>query len=337
MTIQSEVARPLKTWSHLANRRRRPTEYETVSVNLLWSTADPEAPWTMGQAIPMTRWYRQYRNDSPLKSADWDGFRDPDQLIYRNYTLIQDGQEAFVDGLIEDHNRNEHDVSLPDAWTQLLGNLYTPARYLMHAVQMSSNYLVALSPASAISNCFMFQAGDHLRWLSRVAYRTAELRIAKPHQDFGVAERRHWEQLAEWQGYRELTEKALVAWDWSEQFVALNLVLKPAIDAGFIGALGQSARRNGDSLTGLLLDAQLIDSERTRRWTVALVKFAIESEADNAAVIRGYLEKWNRLGVAAITKFCAGLPEADELTERALENYRANQLASGVSAELLEG
>jgi toluene monooxygenase system protein E len=335
MTTQSELARPLKTWSHLAGRRRRPTEYETVSTNLLWSTADPEAPWTMGQGIAMTKWYKKYRNYSPLKSANWDGFRDPDQLIYRNYTLIQDGQEAFVDGLIEDHSRNEHDVSMPDQWTQLLGRFYTPSRYLMHAVQMSSNYLVALAPASAISNCFMFQAGDHLRWLSRVSYRTAELRIAKPHQEFGAAERAHWEHSPEWQGYRELTEKVLVAWDWAEQFVALNLVLKPAIDAGCIGALGQCARRNGDTLTGLLADAQLIDSERTRRWTIALVKYALDSDPGNADVIRGFLEKWNPLGVAAMVKYCGGLPDGEELLERALETYRANQLASGVAAELL--
>ncbi len=60
-----------------------------------------------------------------MKSADWDGFRDPDQLIYRNYTLIQDGQESFVDGLLEDHSRNEHDPSMPDAWTELLGRMYS--------------------------------------------------------------------------------------------------------------------------------------------------------------------------------------------------------------------
>jgi toluene monooxygenase system protein E len=331
MTTLPEVARPLKTWSHLANRRRRPTEYETVSTNLLWTTNNPDAPFTMGEGIPMTKWYKKYRNGSPLKAADWDGFRDPDQLIYRNYTLIQDGQEAFVDGLIEDHSRNEHDVSLPDSWTQLLGRLYTPARYLMHAVQMSSNYLVAMSPASAVSNCFMFQAGDHLRWLSRVAYRTAELNIAKPDQGFANAERSHWEQSPEWQGYRELTEKTLIAWDWGEQFTALNLVLKPAIDAALIGALGQSARRNGDTLTGLLLDAQLIDSERTRRWTVALVKYAVDSDASNAIVLEGWFNKWNPLGEAAIVKFCAGLPEGDELTKRALDCYQASQLVSGAS------
>jgi toluene monooxygenase system protein E len=324
-----EVSRPLKTWSHLANRRRRPTEYETVSVNLLWSTSNPDAPWTMGDGIAMSKWYKKYRNSSPLKAADWDGFRDPDQLIYRNYTLIQDGQESFVDGLIEEYSRNEHDLSMSDSWTQLLGRLYAPARYLMHAVQMSSNYLVALSPASTISNCFMFQAGDHLRWLSRVSYRTAELGIAKPHQDFGQSERRHWEQSPDWQGYRELAEKTLVAWDWAEQFVALNLVLKPAIDSGFIGALGLAARRNEDTLTGLLLDAQLIDSERCRRFTTALIKFALESDSHNAAVIQGWIDKWNPLGETAISKYCAGLPEGDELCKRAFDNYRESQRVSG--------
>jgi toluene monooxygenase system protein E len=331
MPVSNEVLRPLKTWSHLANRRRRPTEYEAVSTNLLWSTSNPEAPWTMGDAITMSKWYKKYRNGSPLRSADWDGFRDPDQSIYRNYTLIQDGQESFVDGLLEDHSRNEHDPSLPDAWTELLGRIYTPSRYLMHAVQMSSNYLVALSPASTISNCFMFQAGDHLRWLSRVAYRTAELKVAKPNQGFDEAERKHWEQAPEWQGFRELAERVLVAWDWGEQFIALNFVLKSAIDAAFIGALGQAARRNDDTLTGLLLDAQLIDSDRTRRWTTTLVKHALDSNADNAGVIQGWIEKWNPLGEAAIEKFCAGLPDRNDLAKQALARFREIQLASGAA------
>jgi toluene monooxygenase system protein E len=327
--MTSDLERPLKTWSHLASRRRRPTEYEAVSTNLLWSTADTEAPWTMGQDIAMTKWYKKYRNNSAIKSSNWDSFRDPDQLIYRNYVLIQDGQESFVDGLIEDHSRNEHDLSTPDAWVQLLGRVYTPARYLMHAVQMSSNYLVALSPASAIANCFMFQSGDHLRWLSRIAYRTAELNMARPKRGFGDAERRHWEEAPEWQGFRELIEKTLVAWDWGEQFVALNLVVKPAIDAAFIGSLGQAARRNGDTLTALLLDAQFIDSERCRRFSSALVKFAVEGDPSNIAVINEWLAKWGPLGKAAIDEYCAGLPDGEELQQLASANFADGQIASG--------
>lgn len=334
MSTNPDVSRPLKTWSHLAERRRRPTEYETVSTNLLWSTGDKEAPWTLGQDIAMTKWYKKYRNNSAFKSTNWDGFRDPDQLIYRNYTLIQDGQEAFVDGLIEDHSRNEHDPSMPDGWTEVLARAYTPSRYLMHSVQMASNYLVAMSPASAIANCFMFQAGDHLRWLSRVAYRTAELNLAKPSQGFAQNERKHWETAPEWQGFRELIEKVLIAWDWGEQFVALNLVVKPAVDAAFIGALGQAARRNGDTLTALILDAQFIDSERCRRFSTALLKFAIESDPSNNAVVKGWIEKWNALGTKAVTAYCKGLPDGEELVAAAMVAFKDGQMASGM--KLLE-
>ncbi len=323
----SEPFKPLKTWSHLAARRRRPTEYETVSTNLLWSTEDPERPWTMGQAIPMTGWFKKYRNQSPLQHPDWDGFRDPDQLIYRNYTLIQDGQEAFVDGLFDEHHRNDHDEALPKAWLETLGTHWAPGRYLVHAVQMSSNYLVALAPASTIVNCFMLQAGDQLRWVSRIAYRTAALRKAHPGMGFGEAERSHWEGHQAWQGFREFAEKALVAWDWAEQFVALNLVLKPALDATFLTAFGRAGKAHGDNLTGLLADAQLIDSERSRRWSTELVRYSVAGRAENADILKAWIDKWQPLGVNAIEAFCVGLPDGTKIRDAAIVQYAANQKA----------
>lgn len=320
--------KPLKTWSHLAARRRRPTEYETVSTNLLWSTEDPDRPWTMGQAVPMSSWFKRYRNQSPLRHADWDGFRDPDQLIYRNYTLIQDGQESFVDGLLDEHQRNDHDESLPVDWLSMLATHWAPGRYLVHAMQMSSNYLVALAPASTIVNCFMLQAGDQLRWVSRIAYRTAALRKAHAGMGFGEAERTHWEEDPAWQGFRELAERTLVAWDWAEQFVALNLVLKPAVDAVFLTAFGREAKGHGDNLTGLLADAQLIDSERTRRWSSELVAYALSGNPANAEVLKGWLRKWQPLGHKAIDAFCGGITDSPGLRDAALTQYAANQAAS---------
>ena len=325
-TRETSTLRPLKTWSHLAARRRRPTEYETVSTNLLWSTQDPDRPWTMGQAIPMSGWFKRYRNESPLQHADWDGFRDPDQLIYRNYTLIQDGQEAFVDGLLDEHQRNDHDESLPQAWLEVLGSHWAPARYVVHAQQMSSNYLVALAPSSTIVNCFMLQGGDQLRWVSRIAYRTAALRKAHPGLRFGEAERAHWEQNPAWQGFRELAERALVAWDWAEQFVALNLVLKVATDAALL-SFGREGKRHGDSLTGLLADAQLIDSERSRRWTKVLVDYAVQGNPGNVEVLRGWFEKWQPLGLKALSAYCSSMPDAEDFEAAALEQYRINQAA----------
>ena len=66
MTDLSDLSKPLKTWSHLAGKRRRPSEYEIVSTNLLWST-DDEMPWALSPDIDMNKWYLRYRNNSPLR------------------------------------------------------------------------------------------------------------------------------------------------------------------------------------------------------------------------------------------------------------------------------
>ena len=39
-----QVLKPQKTWSHLAARRRKPSEYEIVSANLHYNDRDPDSP-----------------------------------------------------------------------------------------------------------------------------------------------------------------------------------------------------------------------------------------------------------------------------------------------------
>ncbi len=330
MTDTSDLSKPLKTWSHLAKQRRKPSEYEIVSTNLLWSTDDP-TPWALSPEIPMNKWYIKYRNESALRHEDWDAFRDPDQMIYRTYNVMQDGQETYVDGLLEEHSRNEHDSGLSAEWVAALGRLYTPARYPLHALQMGSSYLVQIVPSSTIENCAMFQAADQLRWVSRVAYRTKELADAYPEAGFIERERGYWEDDACWQGFRELMERALATYDWAEHFVALNLVAKPALDEAFIRQLGQSARRNADTLLAQLLDAQWIDSERCRRWTKALVDFARQTDG-NDAVLADWVAKWAALGDAAIDAYCAALPDNPDGAEAAKTAAREFRTTLGFSA-----
>lgn len=323
MTESSEL-KPLKTWSYLAGQRRRPSEYEIVSTNLLWST-DDEVPWSLAPGIHMNKWYMRYRDGSPLKHADWNAFRDPDELVYRSYNIMQDGQETYVDGLLDEHNASGHDGELSAGWLDSLALLYTPARYPLHALQMGSAYLVQMAPASTIVNCAMLQAADQLRWVSRIAYRTKELSVAAPGKGFGEAERSHWESHAAWQGFRELMERMLAAYDWGEHFVALNLVAKPAIDEAFARQLGNSARRAGDGLLRLLMDAQQADSARSRHWSEALVTMALENDANQGA-LADWVGKWAPLGDAAIDAYCAALPDDGDAAaeaKRAAEAFRA--------------
>jgi toluene monooxygenase system protein E len=269
----------------------------------------------------MAQWFKTNRNASPLKHTDWNAFRDPDEMIYRTYNMLQDGHENYVYGLFDQFSARGHDAMLEDAWARQLARLYTPARYLIHTLQMGSAYLVQIAPASTISNAAAYQSADALRWLTHTAYRTKELSKTFLDLGFGVNERSIWENDPAWQGFRELVEKGLTAWDWAESFVALNLVARPAFEEAVLRGLGQAGRHNGDTLLGLLTDAELADAERHHRWTGALVKQALETEG-NREVLQNWLAKWAPLGDAAVDAYCAQLPDSPGAAQKAMAGHR---------------
>ena len=311
-----QVLKPLKTWSHLATRRRKPSEYEIVSANLHYNDKRPDSPYELSPDMFMNTWYKKHTFGTALKHADWNAFRDPDEVVYRTYNLMQDGQETYVFGLFDQFNEREHDKALDPRWAGTLARLYTPARYLFHTLQMASSYVGQVSPASTITNCNYFQMADSLRWVSHTAYRTRELSQVFTDKGFGIDERRYWEQDPAWQGFRELMEKALTVWDWGEAIVVLSLVVKPAVEEAVLRRLGESARHNGDTLLGLLTDAQLIDSARHRRWTAAFVAMALQTP-DNLALIQSWIAKWEPLADRAIEAYCAALPDVPGAAEAA--------------------
>lgn len=325
--------KPLKTWSYLTTgARRRPSEYEVVSTGLHYHTRDPDQPFELSPDIPMAEWYKRYRNNSPLRHPDWDAFRDPDEMIYRTYNLVQDGQENYVWGLFDQFNARGHDQLLEPEWPAFLARAYTPARYVFHALQMGSAYVHQMAPGSTITNCAAYTSGDHLRWVTHTAYRTRELANAYPALGFGEQERAHWETLPAWQGFRDLVERALVAWDWAEAFTAFCLVVKPAVEEVLLGALGNVARQHQDLLLGLLTQAQMRDAERHRRWVAALVQMALSVDP-NRDVLEAWCRRWIPLGEAAIDAYCAALPEdGAAAAAQARAATRAFRMGTGLSA-----
>lgn len=311
-----QVLKPQKTWSHLAGRRRKPSEYEIVSTNLHYNDRDANAPYELDPDMFMNQWYKKNTFGTALKHADWNAFRDPEELVYRTYNMMQDGQETYVFGLFDQFNQREHNLSLEPTWVAALSRLYSPVRYLFHTLQMASAYVGQVSPASTITNCHYFQMADSMRWLSHTAYRTKELALSFPQHGFGTNERDIWENDPAWQGLRELAEKALCVWDWGQAIVVLNLVVKPAVEETVLRKLGDAARHNGDTLLALLTDAQLLDSARHRRWAAALVKMASETPG-NLALMQSWISQWEPLADRAIDAYCAALPDAPDAAESA--------------------
>jgi toluene monooxygenase system protein E len=281
------------TWSAFGELGRIPSEYEIVTHDTNYTLrAGRTAALELNPSAPANLWFLTYRDRSPLQVPDWDGFRDPDQLTYRRYVTLQDEQETVVRGILDEYSEAGHDAGLPGEWLGTLALLFTAARRPAHAVQLCHAYLGQMAPSSYISNCAAFAAGDMLRRVSLLAYRTRELQLAHPAVGFGTGDRARWETHPAWQPARRALEEALATYDWGESFVAVNLLLRPALDDVLLRRLGQAARAAGDDLTWLLLGSLEIDAARCRRWSTALAEFAVAARPGNAAVIERWTNRW---------------------------------------------
>jgi toluene monooxygenase system protein E len=175
--------------------------------------------------------------------------------------------------------------------------LFTPTRFPVHALQMCTAYLGHMAPASYISNCAVFGAGDLLRRVSMVAYRTRQL--ADAGTSAGSTERGVWERHEAWQPAREALERLLTVYDWGECFTAMNLVLRPTLDQVLIRQLANAARASNDDLTWLLLGSLAADADRCTRWSRALARYAIEQRAANRDVMQRWIARWTPRAAAA--------------------------------------
>ncbi|MBO0819545.1 MAG: aromatic/alkene monooxygenase hydroxylase subunit beta [Nocardiopsaceae bacterium] len=285
--------RPLRTWSIADAGRRRPTEYEIVTKKFHYHFGRQPAPFDLDPGSAINQWYLKHREGSPLRADDWEGFSDPAQLNYRRYIALQHDREIYAERVVDSFEALDHDANLDPAWVAVLARLYLPARFAFHVLQIVSLYVGQLGPSAAITNASFFQAADELRALQWIAYRARSLSEAHgPELADGNVTRGIWEDDPAWQPARETLETLLLAYDWGEAFTALNLVVKPALDAFFKERLADAAASRGDGLTAQLLRESGVDSARSREWTSALETYATAQRAENEPVLRDWKEKW---------------------------------------------
>jgi hypothetical protein len=310
---------------------RRPSEYEIVTHKMNHTLRD--TPLELGPDSTGNLWLRAHRDRVELKVQDWNAFRDPDQLTYRKYVTCQDKSETYLDGITQEFDRIGRAENVPD----FLQTCLTPSRYLAHGLQMMSAYLQQLAPSAYVGNCAAFQTADLLRRVQRVAYRTKQLDRRYPERLFGKTERKAWEQLPEWQGLRKGVERLLAAFDWDDAFVGLNLVIKPLADELTLRQFAAVARHLNADLDALMAENLFLDAQRSRRWTAALTRFAIEDDCANRRHLHMLVAKWRPLGDEIVQtgsrllgSFSAGLNSGDQIATGAAAAWRDFLDAAGL-------
>ena len=314
-----------KTWS-LWTEHRVPSEYEVVTYKLHYDFRRSPAPFELDPDAPLNRWYLTHREGSSFQLDDWEGFKDPHRLTYKDYNLRQRDREAYLDKLIDEFERGDHYQNLSSLWVETLDTLYFPRRYLGHILQMVAMYVAQMAPSAAITNCAEFQAMDEIRSVQRSAYLAKALSMFHGEKLANSDHTRNiWENHPHWQPMREVLEHLLVAYDWGEAFVALNVVVKPMCDAFFNDVVGQLARRNQDQLVYLMQQEFAVDSMRQREWTQALLAYVEDHRPELLSLAHEWAQRWQPqaekglLGLSHIVATAPGGVSVDECLVPALK------------------
>jgi toluene monooxygenase system protein E len=275
----------LRTYSHLAHRRKVPSEYDIVSSRLLHHV---ERGFEID--VPLAPFYQRYQRDGGLQCRDWEAFADPRETTYTSYTALQSDRERHLDALMGSIESTGHDRQLDPEWRALLQALLPPVRYAWHGFQMMAAYVGQMAPAGRLTLVAMFQAADEMRRIHRFAHRLGQLRHSYP--GFVDAALGDWQEAPVWQPLRRTLEQGLVRYDWGESFVCLCLCCKPLLDGLLVGELGRLARARQDFFLAEILASLEQDCLWQREWAAALVQMLVAEPGNNAATLRGWVQAW---------------------------------------------
>ena len=328
--MANRTARPRKTWSLLGDVRRKPSTYEVTAALFQYHFRREPAPFELDPGMPMNRWYLTYREGSPFQVDDWEGFRDPYKLTYKDYVALQHDHETYLDLLIDTHEAAGSVTRLDPGWVATLRAAFVPLRFPLHVLQMTGLYVGQLAPSAFIANAAHFGAADEMRRIQRIAYWTKVLANAHSDELASTAlARGAWEDDPAWQPLRRACEQLLVTRDWGEAFAARNLAIKPALDALLNNQFAELAQRNSDEFLALLFTEFGVDSQRSQDWSAALVRYALEHKPELREVLAGWLGTWQPRAVEAAEPLAAAFATApvpiaaNQVTGAVREQHRA--------------
>jgi toluene monooxygenase system protein E len=282
-----------KVYSHLADKKRIPNEYEVTSSKMLYYPAKGG----FEVHTPISDWYEQYQKNSLIKPEDLAQFVDPSQTTYTSYIKGQKDREIVLDALSRQIEVTHYDKQLDPAWIEQLSRFMAPLRYPWHGFQMISSYMGSMAPEGKVAIVCAFQAMNEMRRIQRIAYRMRQLQQTYP--PWGNNSLADWQKGPHWQPLRKGIEHLLVTYDWLEAFVALNLCFKPLFDHLVLIHFAHQAKQKGDYQLDVLFHSFWEDVVWQQAWSTHLLELLLTQD-ESKSVITQWLNHWVELVVPAV-------------------------------------
>lgn len=279
-----------------------------------------------------------WNDDSTLlRSTDWFGFRDPDELWERPYYQLGARSEAQIDGAVQGAALERLFDDFDPAWVEFLrADLQVPA-FAEHGLWLAAASIGRDCLSDTITRAIVLQAAAKQRVAQSIVLYAMDL---EPH--FGElpvdAAKQRWLEHPAWQPTRALVERLHATEDWGEVLVAANLCFEPIVGAMVRRELGiRAATLHRDTVTPVVARVAQAEAAWISRWTGELTRFLLadaEYGAANRDVLAGWLRDWVPDAIAAAEALGTlvediGLPFADA-RERVLRDAGAFHEEAGV-------
>ena len=281
-----------KTFVWLSGRKRPPSEYEELSTGIQWSGL-PVSETTIGS----------WRADSTLLSTDWNAFRDPSAMYYRNYVVGQDSVEKQLDAVYALARDADFISGLDPAWREALTVLVGTMSFAQWGMSMAMQHVMRFTLSPTVACAVQLQIMDKLRAAERsIEWYEMLNPDSQPETLF-----RAWDEVASIQPLHRYIEEVLVEEDWGEVIVATNLVLAGLLEPFLREIYLKGGRAQGDFTTAALGTHLAKDASRQVAWTDAFLAQCSVDDA-NAKVINGWVERYLPPAVAAIDALAEAYP-----------------------------
>src|ERR1700754_2753641 len=254
-----------------------------------WGVDKPEPQRGIGTGgLPVENW----------PAHGWHEFRDPneewEQTIYRyNANVVR----QLTQNVENARNAKAFTMWSPN-WVRFVERHVGAWMHIEHILGL---YVFAANERSAPTNMHNTALAANSTRKIRFAQDLAlyNLTLTEEIDGFdGTAHLDAWNNDAEWQGARKVTEAlTAVEDDWGEAIFAANIVFEPLIGELFRSNLVmQAAAPNGDFVTPTVMGAGEYDyAQRDLRWTMACFGPLVQDRefaAHNTGLMSAWLAKW---------------------------------------------
>lgn len=288
-----------KTFAWFEGRKRPPSEYEELTVGLHFGE----------EALVHTRVGTWALDNTELSAVPWEDFRDPAQLHYRSWVALQDRAERELGATLDLAGSAGFVDGLDPAWRAEMAALVGGCAFAEWGVAMALQYVERFCLSSAVGQAAQLQVCDELRHAQR-ALEWSDVLAGGTGTGGDDPARTAWMEHPALQPLRRAIEMALTLTDWGEVVVAVNVCLEGLLQPFQRELWLSAARRQPDLATAMLAQHCWTDEERHLGWTEAFLRFVVEGEAANAAVLRGWYDAHAPAAQAALQALAAGFPFA---------------------------